>query len=83
MMKAQLRDGLHGEPGLRLVQELQELLPRLLGQQALLDLIAYRHGPRSQGLAPHCLDGFLAVMMWLGGYSWQLSDHQRSSEDHR
>ncbi|CAK9109622.1 unnamed protein product [Durusdinium trenchii] len=85
MMKAQLRDGLHGEPGLRLVQELQELLPRLLGQQALLDLIAYRHGPRSQGLAPHCLDGFLAVMMWLGdtaGSSVTISDLRKTTDNH-
>lgn len=84
-MKAQLRDGLHGEPGLRLVQELQELLPRLLGRQALLDLIACRHGPRSQGLAPHCLDGFLAVMMWLGdtaGSSVTISDLRKTTDNH-
>jgi len=62
LMKAQLRDGLHGEVVLRLLQDLQDKWP-FLQQYPVLDLVAYRHGSRSLGLPYHCLDGHLAAML--------------------
>ena len=64
--KAQLRDGLHGPVGLRLVQAVHERLPGLLGKIPLLDLLSYRHGHRSPGLPWHCVDGLLVAMVLFG-----------------
>ena len=67
--KSQLRDGLHGAVGFRLVHEIQARLPKLLGKQPLLDITSYRHGQQSSGLPWHCLDGIVAAMFWFGDIS--------------
>ncbi|CAE7270348.1 unnamed protein product [Symbiodinium sp. CCMP2456] len=69
IQKSQLRDGLHGPVGFRLVHELQARLPNLLGKLPLLDITGYRHGQQSSGLPWHCLDGIVVAMFWFGSIS--------------
>ncbi|CAE7226437.1 unnamed protein product [Symbiodinium sp. KB8] len=69
IQKSQLRDGLHGPVGFRLVHEIQARLPNLLGKLPLLDITSYRHGQQSSGLPWHCLDGIVVAMFWFGSIS--------------
>ena len=52
----------------RLVHEAQQQLYRL-AKLPLLDLISYRHSPRSSGLPLHCVDGILGAMLLFGDVS--------------
>ncbi|CAE8587874.1 unnamed protein product, partial [Polarella glacialis] len=66
VLKAQVRDGLNADIGLGIARELKERrMPGLVGGQPLLDLLAYKHGPSSRGLPPHCVDGVVAALLWV------------------
>lgn len=66
VLKAQLKDGLHADLGLRVAQELRQQW-ELLTEKQLLDIVAYKFESSvgNAGLPLRCEDGVIAMDLWV------------------